>query len=75
MCPPRAYRYRMVDVFTNRPLEGNPLAVFPDAEGLSAATMQKIAQELNLSETTFVLPSDSIGLYRPGPHFHTRPAR
>ena len=35
MRPPRhAYRYRMVDVFTNQPLEGNPLAVFPSAEGL-----------------------------------------
>ena len=51
------YRYRVVDVFTEKPLEGNPLAVFPDASGLSDATMQKIAKEMNLSETTFVLPS------------------
>lgn len=50
------YRYRVVDVFTERALEGNPLAVFPDASGLDDATMQKIAKELNLSETTFVLP-------------------
>lgn len=53
----REYRYRLVDVFTRVPLEGNPLAVFPDASGLDEATMQRIARELNLSETTFVLPS------------------
>ncbi len=47
--------YHVVDVFTQQPLEGNPLAVFPDARGLDAATMQRIARELNLSETTFVL--------------------
>jgi trans-2,3-dihydro-3-hydroxyanthranilate isomerase len=50
----RSYRYRVVDVFTEQPLEGNALAVFPDATGLDDATMQKIAKELNLSETTFV---------------------
>jgi len=50
------YRYRVVDVFTEKPLEGNPLAVFPEAAGIDDATMQKIAKELNLSETTFVLP-------------------
>ena len=54
---PVRYRYRIVDVFTTQPLEGNPLAVFPDAAGLPDATMQKIARELNLSETTFVLPT------------------
>lgn len=53
----RTYRYAVVDVFTRIPLEGNPLAVFPDARGLDGATMQRIARELNLSETTFVLPS------------------
>lgn len=47
-----SYRYRVVDVFTTRPLEGNPLAVFPDASGLDDETMQRIARELNLSETT-----------------------
>lgn len=52
-----SYRFRVVDVFTNQAFEGNPLAVFPRGEGLSAGTMQKIAQELNLSETTFVLPA------------------
>lgn len=45
-----------VDVFTQEPLEGNPLAVFPDARGVSGAQMQAIAREMNLSETTFVLP-------------------
>jgi len=53
----RSYRYRVVDVFTSQPLEGNALAVFPDAAGLDDATMQKIAKELNLSETTFVTPA------------------
>src|SRR5581483_88404 len=53
----RSYRYRVVDVFTERPLEGNALAVFPDASGIDGATMQKIARELNLSETTFVGPA------------------
>lgn len=53
----RSYRYRVVDVFTEKALEGNALAVFPDASGLDDATMQKIARELNLSETTFVSPA------------------
>lgn len=51
-----SYRYFVVDVFTQQPLEGNPLAVFPDAHGLDDLTMQKIAKELNLSETTFIAP-------------------
>src|SRR5690606_23653404 len=51
-----ALRYRTVDVFTERVLEGNPLAVFPNAPALPDATMQRIARELNLSETVFVLP-------------------
>jgi trans-2,3-dihydro-3-hydroxyanthranilate isomerase len=50
------YRYRVVDVFTEYPLEGNALAVFTDAAALDAATMQRIARELNLAETAFVLP-------------------
>jgi trans-2,3-dihydro-3-hydroxyanthranilate isomerase len=45
-----------VDVFAARPLEGNPLAVFTNAEGLSKEEMQALAREMNLSETTFVLP-------------------
>jgi trans-2,3-dihydro-3-hydroxyanthranilate isomerase len=51
------FRYRVVDVFTTEPLEGNQLAVFPDASGIDDATMQKVARELNLAETTFVLPA------------------
>jgi trans-2,3-dihydro-3-hydroxyanthranilate isomerase len=53
----RSYRYQVVDVFSQSPLEGNPLAVFLDAADLDAATMQKIALELNLAETSFVVPS------------------
>ena len=55
------WEYHVVDVFTQTQLEGNPLAVFPDARGLDAETMQSIAGELNLSETTFVLPAQSEG--------------
>jgi trans-2,3-dihydro-3-hydroxyanthranilate isomerase len=51
-------RFITADVFTTRPLEGNPLAVFPDARGLSDNLMQRIAREFNLSETVFVLPPD-----------------
>ncbi len=51
-----AREFTTVDVFTSTPFEGNPLAVFPDAEGLSDDAMQRIARETNLSETTFVLP-------------------
>jgi trans-2,3-dihydro-3-hydroxyanthranilate isomerase len=53
----RSLRYRVVDVFTENPLEGNPLAVFPDASPLDDVTMQRIARELNLSETTFLFPA------------------
>lgn len=48
--------YVLVDVFTDTPFGGNPLAVFTAAEGLSDGEMQAIARELNLSETTFVAP-------------------
>lgn len=48
--------FEQVDVFTDRPFAGNQLCVVPDATGLSAVQMQAIAQEMNLSETTFVLP-------------------
>jgi trans-2,3-dihydro-3-hydroxyanthranilate isomerase len=47
---------KQVDVFTDRPLTGNPLAVFLDGRGLDSDKMQAIAKEMNLSETTFVLP-------------------
>lgn len=53
--------YHLLDVFTDRPFGGNPLAVFLDGRGLSGATMQSIAGELNLSETTFVLPPERGG--------------
>ena len=52
----REYEFETVDVFTDRRFGGNPLAVLPDARGLSDAEMQAIAREFNLSETTFVLP-------------------
>jgi len=54
-------RYHLLDVFTQKPLSGNPLAVVSDCEGLDAAQMQAIAAELNLSETVFVLPSRERG--------------
>jgi trans-2,3-dihydro-3-hydroxyanthranilate isomerase len=52
--------YAVYDVFTAKPLEGNPLAVVFDAEGLDTAVMQAIAGEFNLSETIFVLPPDNV---------------
>lgn len=58
---PRRYAFRQVDVFTDRALDGNPLAVFPDAAGLSDVEMQALARETNLSETTFVLPVSAAG--------------
>lgn len=53
-----SYPFVTVDVFTDRRFGGNPLAVFTDARGLTAAEMQALAAEMNLSETTFVLPPD-----------------
>jgi trans-2,3-dihydro-3-hydroxyanthranilate isomerase len=49
------------DVFTDTPLTGNQLAVFPDARGLSDAQMQAIAREMNFSESTFILPAEAPG--------------
>src|SRR5918992_3739585 len=57
----RRLRFRQVDVFTDRPLAGNPLAVFLEAEGLGDTEMQALAREMNLSETTFVLPPTDEG--------------
>jgi trans-2,3-dihydro-3-hydroxyanthranilate isomerase len=51
------YRFIQLDVFTKNAFGGNPLAVFPEAEGIDDALMQKIAREMNLSETVFVLPA------------------
>ena len=53
------YRFYTCDVFTGTRFGGNPLAVLPDAEGLSSQQMQQIAREFNYSESTFVLPSES----------------
>jgi trans-2,3-dihydro-3-hydroxyanthranilate isomerase len=59
--PTEKHRYSFVqlDVFCSRPFEGNPLAVFADGRGLSDEQMQAIAKEMNLSETTFLLPRDT----------------
>src|SRR5581483_4177839 len=54
----RSYRYLHYDVFTDRLFGGNQLAVVLDGRGLSTATMQAIAKEMNFSETTFVLPPE-----------------
>jgi len=53
-----AYDYAQVDVFAERPLEGNALAIFTDARGLSDDVMQALARETNLAETTFIFPRD-----------------
>ena len=58
---PRRLRYVIADVFTDEALAGNPLAVFTDARGLDSITMQRLARELNLSETVFVLPPQAEG--------------
>jgi len=54
-------QYLHYDVFTNQPFEGNQLAVFTDAEGLSAEQMQTITREMNFSESTFLLPAETPG--------------
>ena len=54
----RRYGFVQFDVFTSEPFLGNSLAVYPDGRGLSDEEMQSIAREMNLSETTFVLPRD-----------------
>jgi len=62
----RTLQMVQVDVFSSTPLEGNPLAVFLDGRGLSDDHMQSIAREMNLSETTFVLPRDQATESRHG---------
>jgi trans-2,3-dihydro-3-hydroxyanthranilate isomerase len=59
--PMRSLPYVVCDVFTERALAGNALAVFTDARGLELDDMQRLAIELNLSETTFVLPPEHDG--------------
>ncbi|WP_017621990.1 PhzF family phenazine biosynthesis protein [Nocardiopsis chromatogenes] len=55
------YEYAVADVFTGVPLEGNPTAVFVDSAGINPGRMQRIAQEMHLSETVFVLPAEGDG--------------
>ncbi len=52
----RSYQFFQLDVFTDKVFFGNPLAVFPEADGIGDEDMQNIAREMNLSETVFVLP-------------------
>ncbi len=59
MNSPRRLAMAQWDVFSSRPLEGNSLAVFSDGRGLTDAEMQSLAKEMNLSETTFILPRDA----------------
>src|SRR5687767_8583391 len=58
------YRFLQLDVFTDHAFSGNPLAVFPEANGLSDEVMLKIAREMNLSETVFVLESEKPEVLR-----------
>jgi trans-2,3-dihydro-3-hydroxyanthranilate isomerase len=58
------YRFVQVDVFTDRVFTGNPLAVFPEAEGIGDEHMMQIAREMNLSETVFVLKSEKEEVLR-----------
>ena len=59
------YAFQIVDVFSSTPFGGNQLAVLPDATGISAEGMHKIARELNFGETTFVPPkNDSANNFR-----------
>ncbi len=55
----RKFHFVHLDVFTSRPLEGNQLAVFTDARGLTDDEMQRLAREMNLAETTFILPREA----------------
>ena len=64
--PARTYEFIQLDVFTQTPLSGNPLAVFPDARGLTDVEMQALAREMNLSETTFIFPRDGATEAREG---------
>ena len=68
-----ARAYTIVDVFTDTPLQGNPVAIFTDGSGLGDELMQQTARELNLSETVFVLPASpgsgadaAVRIFTPG---------
>jgi trans-2,3-dihydro-3-hydroxyanthranilate isomerase len=65
-CALRRFAFVQMDVFSAKPLEGNPLAVFTDGRGLSDAEMQAVAREMNLSETTFILPRSAAVEHRHG---------
>jgi trans-2,3-dihydro-3-hydroxyanthranilate isomerase len=58
------FRYRIVNVFAESPLAGNPLCVFEDGRGLDGATMQALALQFNLSETTYILPPEDANAVR-----------
>src|SRR6185369_17048055 len=58
------YQFLQYDVFTDRKFCGNPLAVFPEAEGITDEQMMKIAREMNLADTVFVLNSESSEVLR-----------
>ncbi|SPR97817.1 PhzF family phenazine biosynthesis protein [Cupriavidus taiwanensis] len=64
------YAFRLLNVFAEATFGGNPLCVFEDARGMDAATMQALALQFNLSETTFILPSDNasakVRIFTPG---------
>lgn len=60
----RPLKFRIVNVFAETPLGGNPLCVFEDGAGLDAATMQALALQFNLSETTFLLPAEHAAAHR-----------
>ena len=66
------YAFHTADVFTDRPFGGNQLAVFLDARGLDGSRMQRVARELNLSETVFVFPPEDpahtrrVRIFTPG---------
>src|SRR6202022_911302 len=64
--PNRSYEFVQVDVFTQTALTGNPLAIFIDARSLEDDEMQALAREMNLSETTFILPRDATTEAREG---------
>jgi trans-2,3-dihydro-3-hydroxyanthranilate isomerase len=64
--PSRSYEFVQLDVFTQTALAGNPLAIFIDARGLNGDEMQAVAREMNLSETTFILPRDATTEARDG---------
>src|SRR6202011_1632181 len=64
--PSRSYEFVQLDVFTQTALAGNPLAIFIDARSLEDDEMQALAREMNLSETTFILPRDATTEAREG---------